>query len=111
MEAELDSLRAENSRLEEEILSLRTQLDEAKQNASLSAECGLKLMEMNQDLEQRLEQTNQEYIEQIEVSGSHWYLWRVLPLSHLTGTQTGELHTTDEGQLPQQDCHGLPRGV
>ena len=48
-------MRAENARLEEEIESLRSQLDEVKQNASLSAECGLKLMEMNQpDLEQRL---------------------------------------------------------
>ena len=56
-EAELSSLRAENERLEEEMESLRSQLDEARQNASLSAECGLKLMELNQDLEQRLEQT------------------------------------------------------
>ena len=47
-------LRAENERLEEDMESLRSQLDEARQNASLSAECGLKLMELNQDLEQRL---------------------------------------------------------
>ena len=68
-EAELSSFRAENARLEEEIESLRSQLDEVKQNASLSAECGLKLMEMNQELEQRLEQTASEYTEQIQVSG------------------------------------------
>ena len=68
-EAELSSLRAENERLEEEMESLRSQLDEARQNASLSAECGLKLMELNQDLEQRLEQTASEYTEQIQVSG------------------------------------------
>ena len=68
-EAELSSLRAENARLEGEIESLRSQLDEVKQNASLSAECGLKLMEMNQELEQRLEQTASEYTDQIQVSG------------------------------------------
>ena len=68
-EAELSSLRAENERLKEEMESLRSQLDEARQNASLSAECGLKLMELNQDLEQRLEQTSSEYTEQIQVSG------------------------------------------
>ena len=68
-EAELSSLRAENERLEEQMESLRSQLDEARQNASLSAECGLKLMELNQDLEQRLEQTASEYTEQIQVSG------------------------------------------
>ena len=62
-------LRAENERLEEDMESLRSQLDEARQNASLSAECGLKLMELNQDLEQRLEQTANEYTEQIQVSG------------------------------------------
>ena len=65
----MSSLRAENERLEEEMESLRSQLDEARQNASLSAECGLKLMELNQDLEQRLEQTSSEYTEQIQVSG------------------------------------------
>ena len=67
--AELSSLRAENKRLEKEMETLRSQLNEARQNASLSAECGLKLMEMNQNLEERLEQTSNEYTDQIQVSG------------------------------------------
>lgn len=68
MEEDLTSLRAENEHLNSEVESLRSQLDEAKQNASVSAECGLKLMELNQELEQRLEQTTSEFTEQIQVT-------------------------------------------
>ena len=68
MEEDLTSLRAENEHLNGEVESLRSQLDEAKQNASVSAECGLKLMELNQELEQRLEQTTSEFTEQIQVT-------------------------------------------
>lgn len=64
----MTSLRAENEHLNGEVESLRSQLDEAKQNASVSAECGLKLMELNQELEQRLEQTTSEFTEQIQVT-------------------------------------------
>ena len=53
--------------LQETIVSLREQLEEKQHAASLSAECGLKLMEMNQDLEQRLEETTKDFTKQIEV--------------------------------------------
>lgn len=101
---ELAGLKAENVRLERELLAIGSQLDEARQNASVSAECGLKLMEMNQDLEQRLEDTTKEFTLQIEVREERFCLLHDMSFSRCSlGTQAGKLHSPIESQRSRQD--------
>ena len=57
----------EPSSLAKEVESLRTILEEKEEDLKRAAECGLHLMEVNKELEIRLERDTKESTEQLDV--------------------------------------------
>ena len=57
----------EPSSLAKEVESLRSMLEEKEEDIKRAAECGLHLMEVNKDLEIRLDRDTKEFTEQLDV--------------------------------------------
>lgn len=68
---ESSDLSGESSSLAKEVESLRAMLEEKEEDITRAAEFGLRLMEMNKELENRLEKDTKEVTEQLDVRTSN----------------------------------------